>query len=312
MIGTSLPDRQCPVCGKRGAPYAAARDIEYFTTPEVFQYYRCVDCDLIYIDPAPIDRLSVIYPANYYSFVDTDKKNVVVRFKEWLDKRAFQKFLKEIRGDSLSVLDVGGGSGWLAKLLRDIDPRVRSTQIVDIDAGAQKLAESHGHKFFCGVIEDFASEDRYDAILMLNLIEHVEDPVAVLKKANALLAPGGRIYVKTPNFRALDARLFKDRNWGGYHCPRHFVLFSRESFSSAAAKAGLAVAEFSYTQGAPFWSVSILEMLRRWGLASVTAARPAIYHPLMPLLQAAGAAFDFARAPFARLSQMVVVLAKAD
>jgi len=131
-----------------------------------------------------------------------------------------------------------------------------------------------------------------------------------LKKAGELLAPGGRIYLKTPNFRALDARLFKDRNWGGYHCPRHFVLFSRDSVTLAASKAGLAVNDFSYTQGAPFWSVSILEMLRGWGLVSVSANRPAIYHPLMPFLQAASAAFDFARAPYARLSQMTMVLAK--
>jgi SAM-dependent methyltransferase len=310
MTGTLLQVNKCPLCNRTGAIYAAASDIEYFTTPEVFKYYRCDPCDVLYIHPAPIDRLSTIYPANYYSFVSEGEKNLVVRFKEWMDKRAFRKFLKAIPGDSLNVLDIGGGSGWLAGLLRDIDPRIKTTQIVDIDAGAQSLAERNGHKFFCGKIEDFASVDRHHAILMLNLIEHVADPVAVLRKASESLAPGGRIYVKTPNFRALDASLFKDRNWGGYHCPRHFVLFSRQSFSSVAAKAGLAIDEFSYTQGAPFWSVSILEMLRRWSLVSVSAERPAIYHPIMPFLQAAAAAFDFARAPFARLSQMIVILTK--
>lgn len=301
---------QCPVCYRVGVAHAAAHDIEYFTSPEIYQYCRCGACDLLYIQPTPADRLDTIYPPNYYSFADKAKKNVVVRLKEWLDKRAFRRFLKNIPGDNLNVLDIGGGSGWLAGLLRDVDPRIRNTQVVDIDAGARSLAERAGHSFFCGLIEDFASDDRYHAILMLNLIEHVVDPVAVLKRAGELLAPGGRIYVKTPNFRALDAKLFRNRNWGGYHCPRHFVLFSRESFALVSSKAGLAVKEFRYTQGAPFWSVSILEMLRRRGMVSVTAERPAIYHPLMPLLQAGSAAFDFARAPFGRLSQMTIVLAK--
>jgi SAM-dependent methyltransferase len=301
---------QCPVCHGAGAVHAAARDIEYFTSPEIFQYCRCADCDLLYIQPIPTDRLDTIYPSNYYSFVDTAKKSAVVRFKEWLDKRSFRRFVKDIPGNNLNVLDIGGGSGWLAGLLREVDPRIRKTQIVDIDAGARSLAESAGHRFFCGLIEDFVSDDRYHAILMLNLIEHVADPVAVLKRASELLAPGGRIYVKTPNFRALDAKLFRNKNWGGYHCPRHFVLFTRESFTLVSSKAGLAVKEFKYTQGAPFWSVSILDMLRRWGMVSVTAERPAIYHPLMPLLQAGSAAFDFARAPFGRLSQMIIVLAK--
>jgi 2-polyprenyl-3-methyl-5-hydroxy-6-metoxy-1,4-benzoquinol methylase len=302
----------CPLCRRRGAPYAEANDIEYFSTAETFDYRLCEGCDLLYIDPMPSDRLNRIYPANYYSFAAETKKGVVSRVKEWLDARAFRAFLTAIPGDQLKVLDIGGGTGWLAGLIRSIDPRVAVTQIVDIDRHAQARAERDGHRFFCGPIEEFRGNDRYDAILMLNLIEHVADPVAVLRKARDLLAPGGRIYIKTPNFRALDARLFRHRNWGGYHCPRHFVLFSRDGFTTAAARAGLTVDRFAYTQGAPFWSVSILDLMRRFGLAEVSAQRPAIYHPAMPFLQAATAAFDFVRAPFARLSQMVVVLSAAN
>ena len=70
--------------------------------------------------------------------------------------------------------------------------------------------------------------------------------------------------------------------------------------------------EFSYTQGAPFWAISLLDILRRKGLATVSAARPSIYHPLTPMLQAAAAAFDFGRAAFGgRPSQMVAVLGSA-
>jgi hypothetical protein len=42
-------------------------------------------------------------------------------------------------------------------------------------------------------------------------------------------------------------------------------------------------------------------------LVHVSRERPAFNHPLMPLLQAAAAGFDFMRKPFARLSQMIVV-----
>jgi SAM-dependent methyltransferase len=299
---------RCPVCGGRGTPYAQATDIEYFTTTDVFDYLLCADCDLLYIQPIPSDRLGEIYPSNYYSFADTNKKGIVTRLKEWLDQRAFRTFLERLPGNSLHVLDVGGGNGWLAGLIRAIDSRVKKTWIVDIDVAARAVAESNGHQFFCGPIEHFSTTDRFHAILMLNLIEHVADPVAVLRQAKGLLAPGGLIYIKTPNFRALDARLFKDRRWGGYHCPRHFVLFTRESFEIAARKAGLSIVGFHYTQGAPFWSVSLLEMMRGWGLVSVSADRPAIRHPVMPLLQAASAIFDFGRKPFSRLSQMVVFL----
>jgi hypothetical protein len=114
--------------------------------------------------------------------------------------------------------------------------------------------------------------------------------------------------IKTPNVDALDARLFRNHSWAGFHTPRHFVLFTRASFTSLAEEVGLSVESFSYTQGAPFWSVSALELLRRRGLVRVTSERPAIYHPLIPALQVAFAAFDMARAPVAKLSQMQLVL----
>ncbi len=69
---------------------------------------------------------------------------------------------------------------------------------------------------------------------MLNLIEHVRRPDEVLAKARSLLTPDGFALIKTPNYDALDARIFRHRSWGGYHAPRHFVLFDRDSFARVA------------------------------------------------------------------------------
>jgi 2-polyprenyl-3-methyl-5-hydroxy-6-metoxy-1,4-benzoquinol methylase len=259
----------------------------------------------------PHDRLGQIYPPNYYSFSE-GRTNIVQHIKEWLDARSLRSLFRDIPGTELKVLDIGGGSGWLSGLARRVEPRVRLTQIVDLDEAAGTLAEKSGHRYFCGRVEDFTTSDRYDLILMLNLIEHVRDPRSVLAKARDLLTPGGRIYIKTPNFLALDARLFRHANWGGYHCPRHFVLFNRDSLSRLIHSLGLRVTFFQYTQGAPFWSVSVFELLRRAGLVRASRDRPAIYHPLMPLLMAASAAVDFMRKPFARLSQMIVVVGFDD
>ena len=255
------------------------------------------------------DRLGEIYPRNYYSFKD-GKKGLVTRIKESLDQRALKALTADIGSTKIDVLDIGGGTGWLLDQVRRADSRVSETAIVDIDEGAKAIAEAKGHTFdLCRFEEYYPGERKFDLILMLNLIEHVVDPAAVLSKAKNLLTPGGCIWVKTPNFESLDARLFRHRSWAGYHTPRHFVIFSRSSFEDLAHSCGLLVAKFDYTQGAPFWSISILNALRDLGLVNVSAARPAIYHPLTPLLQAASAGFDFLRKPFgARLSQMVFTL----
>jgi hypothetical protein len=147
---------------------------------------------------------------------------------------------------------------------------------------------------------------------MLNLIEHVRRPDEVLAKARSLLAPDGLALIKTPNYDALDARIFGQRSWGGYHAPRHFVLFDRDSFTRMAEDQGLRVKSFAYAQGAPFWTVSALNELRSRGLVKISRERPSIYHPLVPLFQAIFAGLDILRSPIARLSQMVFVLEHAE
>jgi SAM-dependent methyltransferase len=287
--------------------HAVASDTEYFTTPEQFEYRHCQACDVLFVSPMLADKLDLIYPKNYYSFSEGDEKGVVTKIKEWLDARLLRRILKTIPGDTIRVLDVGGGTGWLAGITRDVDPRVKFTQVVDLDSGAQPRAEASGHCYFLGRIEDFKSDQPFDLILMLNLVEHVAHPDEVLAGAKALLSENGRVLIKTPNFRALDAVLFRHHGWGGYHCPRHFVLFSRESLDRALNTAGLTVERFRYTQGAPFWTGSILRMLWRRGFIAASAERSYGASPITPFLLAFTAAFDFARQPFSRLSQMIVV-----
>src|SRR4029450_11996905 len=81
----------------------------------------------------------------------------------------------------------------------------------------------------------------------------------------SLLAPGGIILVKTPNVSSSDARLFRTRNWGGLHCPRHFGLFVPTAFMVLAARAKRWPTMPKFTQGAPFWTVSVLAALEAMG-----------------------------------------------
>ncbi len=287
--------------------WTSCRDIEYHTTDEIFDLYRCDDCTALFIDPIPLHRLSEIYPANYYSFSGVEK-SFINNVKRWLDARNFRKIFKLINANEINILDIGGGSGWQLNMLRGLDARVKFTQIVDIDTHAESVAAANGHAYFCGTIENYDTEKKYNMILLLNLIEHVADPLAVLKKVAYLLAPNGIAILQTPNYDSLDERLFRNQSWGGYHCPRHWVLFNKESYLRLADKAGMAVKSFAYTQGAAFWAVSLLGLLNDRGVISISGRRPAVKHPLFPLISAAFAAFDFLRKPFSKTSQIFSVL----
>ncbi|WP_342723766.1 class I SAM-dependent methyltransferase [Bradyrhizobium sp. B097] len=305
-------DSSPPACPIKGCTdtswYADAHDIEYYTSDRTYSFHKCQRCGVLFIVPMLWDRLGEIYPKNYYSYAPA-KKSIVPRLKRSLD-RPLLKLLASIPGDRLSVLDIGGGSGWMLDQIKSCSPRVSFTQCVDLDEGAQAQAVVRGHAYHLGRIEQFETDRRFDLVLALGLIEHVRDPALVLRRIEGLLTAHGRVLINTPNFDALDARLFRHCSWAGYHTPRHFVLFNRQSFTDLAEQGGLGVVSFSYTHGAPYWSISVLDAMRRLGLIEISAQRPAFYHPLYPLLRASFAAFELARAPFARLSYMVFTLGR--
>ena len=300
----------CLACGSNTSTlWAAARDVEYRTSSESFNYRRCEACAALFIDPVPETRLSEIYPPNYYSYA-IPGRSLVYAIKQWLDRRFFRSLLAALPGERLRVLDVGGGAGWELSSLRNTDSRVQETLVVDFDPGAAEIARKNGHRYFCGRIEDYQTADRFDLVLLLNLIEHVRHPAQVLRKIHSLLSPDGAVLIKTPNYRSWDAALFRHLSWAGYHCPRHWVIFTEESFTRLVLKCGLAIRSATYTQGSSFWSASILAWLAARHIVRITKERPVFDHPLFAPIAAVFAAVDFLRRPFARTSQMFFVLEK--
>ncbi|WFU62656.1 class I SAM-dependent methyltransferase [Bradyrhizobium brasilense] len=303
MKNSSLP--ACPIRGCTDTSwYADARDIEYHTSDRTYSFYKCQRCGVLFIVPMLWDRLGDIYPKNYYSYAPA-----VPRIKRSLDRRLL-KLLASVPGDRLSILEIGGGSGWMLDQVKSCSPRVSFTQCVDLDESAQAVAVARGHAYHLGPIEQFEADRRFDLILAFDLIEHVRDPALVLRRIEGLLTTHGRVLITTPNFEALDARLFRHGSWGGYHTPRHFVLFNRQSFTDLAEQSDLRVVSFSYTPGATYWAVSVLEAMRRSWLIRTSPQRPAYDHPLYPSLRTSFAAFEYARAPFARLSKMAFTLGR--
>jgi SAM-dependent methyltransferase len=191
--------------------------------------------------------------------------------------------------------------------------------VVDPDEHSIEVARSRGLEGFAGTIEQFETDRRFDLVLMLNLIEHVADPIRVLAQAAQLTEPSGLLWIQTPNFRALDGRLFRRRNWAGFHCPRHWAIFSEVGLRRALARANLDVISFERTQGGGFWAQSLLGLRRehrmrsgRLGDATVDGLpKPLVRYRAFAPIAAGMTAFDLATRRFRQVSQ-VVVMARPD
>jgi 2-polyprenyl-3-methyl-5-hydroxy-6-metoxy-1,4-benzoquinol methylase len=87
--------------------------------------------------------------------------------------------------------------------------------------------------------------ERYDAILLVDVLEHLDDPIAVLERLLGVLAPDGALLVVTPDPSSLMARLASSRWW--CYVPAHSCLIPRKTLRAVLAARGLAVVEDAYS-----------------------------------------------------------------
>ncbi|MCW7755401.1 class I SAM-dependent methyltransferase [Desulfobotulus sp. H1] len=104
------------------------------------------------------------------------------------------------------LLDIACGDGLLTEMFA---PNFQI--IVGVDASSRHLAEARKRvpsgEFYESLIEDFEDDRKFDAVFMLDLLEHVQDPQAVLKKAAGFLKPNGRLIVHVPNCDAVNRKI---------------------------------------------------------------------------------------------------------
>ena len=240
----------CPICNSNeNYLLGLFKDTEYFTTNEQYKYYQCKKCEIVFISKFLENKLDLIYPKNYYS--NFDKKSFISLLKKKIESILFKKIIIKNDLENLNVLDVGGGNGALLDSLKLLNIKLNELDVVDIDKSQKKICISKGYNFFQTKIEDFKTEKKYKLIFLVNIIEHVSDPKKILKKMRHLLDNNGVIFIKTPNTDNFFFKKFKKNYWGGYHCPRHWILFNKDNMENLLNSCGLKVQNFKYTQGGP-------------------------------------------------------------
>lgn len=247
---------RCPVCGEaeRKAGFEAVRD-NVFGTGGAWDYWRC-GCNVLYLDPRPTeDSIGRAY-AHYYTHAGSGPP---LRWREsgfrgairrgYLNARYGYRFddasmlgaltwplrraavrnldfmirhLPAPSGPGRRILDVGCGNGDFLAVAQDLGYAAVG---LDPDPKAVALARSRGLDARAGSL---LSADRagagYDFLFLSHVLEHFHDPVAALRQARALLAPGGRLWLSLPNLRSEGLQRF-GRHWRGLEPPRHLTLF---------------------------------------------------------------------------------------
>ncbi len=257
----STPARACRICGDRSDhPAWPAREMQ-FGMRETFTYFECQACGCVQIDEIPAD-LGRYYPSGYFSFrpwtkLSRDPVRRVVdphRVRNAFGGDALGALVETVSkpldyvdwvkraglGPSASVLDVGCGAGktLVTMALGGFSPCVGVDPFIE-----QDLAYENGVEVRKLSLAQYAErrERLFDLIMFHHSLEHVLDPLADLRAAAGLLAPGGAIQVEVPV--AGWAWEHYRGDWCDLDAPRHLHILTPRSMALLAGQAGLRVVE---------------------------------------------------------------------
>ena len=266
----------CPVCGdkQRRLLYASLRDRVFFCAPGEWSLHECLKCHSAYLNPRPTPATIHLAYRNYFThhgeprpskealrglrrvrralangylnwrfgsaFEPASALGVLVAFllpsKRAMMDRAFRHL--PAGPSRRRLLDVGCGNGSFLEIARSAGWNAIG---IDPDPEAVKTARQLGVEVYQGGLEVMDGErDRFDAITMSHVIEHLHDLRATLARVNCLLRPGGMLWLETPNIESFSHDRF-GRNALHLDPPRHLVIFSWPSLMDLLRETGFSI-----------------------------------------------------------------------
>lgn len=259
---------RCPVCNSNSRTILLKDlvDTLFYCAPGKWDLYSCNDCQSAYLDPRPTrESIGLAYQSYYTHGQEAPRSAEELRgirrlqrllangYKNWkfgTDLQPSSKFgvlaatvlphqkaildrqfrhLKPGRG---RVLDIGFGDGGFIENAQSIGWEAEG---IDVDEEAVRAAQSRGLNVRHGLPHDL--EGPFDVVTMSHVIEHLHDPNDMLRECFRLLAPGGTLWIETPNARSVGLKRL-GRGWLAADAPRHLVLFNRRSLGNALTDAG--------------------------------------------------------------------------
>jgi SAM-dependent methyltransferase len=189
---------------------------------------RCHNCGFVFNDP------SLAGGEKFYQ--ELENKNYFSSTRQ-----EFARTLKFAGRHHLKrVLDVGCGSGIFLDQARRAG---LETHGLELNKVAAAEARGKGHDIFEGLLDELAGKPgspKFDLITFFQVVEHLADPVKVLKDAAALLAPNGYISVAVPSAQGV----YRIVPWDPSQWPPHHVSRWRiADFERMAQALGLKLAD---------------------------------------------------------------------
>jgi SAM-dependent methyltransferase len=274
MSGGQWRSVSCNVCGSNRAAIVHPGNVQAIPSYRITDHavgahptlVRCRECGLVYANPQPTDAAALYAQCEPDTLYEREREARLATFAWLLDRLS-----RHIVGGRL--LDVGCSTGLLLAAARDkgwcVDGLEPSAW------AARQAAQLYKIPVVNGTLADAPfSEGDFDAITMVDVIEHLADPAANLARACRLLRPGGVLLITTPDISSAAARLLGAKWWG--ILPTHLWYFDRRTLGRLLAQGGFRVLESARARrnfSLAYWAVKLGSYSARLGQAAGSVLR---------------------------------------
>lgn len=221
--------------------FCNSNEYTIFKELDGYQLMRCKQCGLVYLNPLQIPQeINKEYSAEYHIERLLEKEpqteeeieeeiNKTIEMTEEIGKQFVE------RG---KLLDIGCGAGFFMACLKRHGWDVTG---VDISEWAGKFARERLElEVFTGNVEDIQFSNKFDAVTMNHILEHLPDPVKTLKKVSEIITEDGVLIISGPNLNSFD-RIWHGGEWRGYTDRTHLYFFTPKTYRMIIEEAGFSV-----------------------------------------------------------------------
>lgn len=214
----------------------AITDSNYGTT---LALYQCQDCNFIQFD----DSIDVLH---YYQEFEDASYDAGHKSRSM----QFQKILKTIHCyiSKGRLLDIGAGNGLLVQ--RALQMGYFAEGIEPSQWLQQKAENEYNLPVYFGTFPNPKCLGPYDIITLIDVIEHVSQPLTLLKEIRKAITPNGILVLNTPDVDSLMARILKWKWW--HFRVAHIGYFNKKNIALALEKSGFDIVKIHY----PKWYFS--------------------------------------------------------
>lgn len=215
----------CNYCGCKDSDIVAE-----YTRFEKNKVLQCKNCGLVYLEiNAGKQEVEQFYSSQYRKVptlpVQSPEEHFYNKATQYDANNRVQFISSYLDIRSKSILEIGSASGSLLKKL--MEHGCKEATGIELGKEFSEYARQRGFKAFTRSIEELNLKNQYDAIVSFHTLEHVYDPMAVVRAVYTALKSNGWFLGEVPNQNDWRIQIFNDEVVKRFHYdPNHLYYYS--------------------------------------------------------------------------------------